>query len=208
MVLLDACLLDGLLKVGIVTEIHHLVTKGCGCPTIGIGIEHVQVAVSVGNAEDTAIIDMRLASRTALGDDVDDTRGTPRAILSRLRSILKDSETLDVGGIERSQHRKVARHTVHHDEGFVAAGERSGTTQADGFKSGSTVAVLLNRETRHTSLDSLQRVGKQFLVHLLFGDKLHGARQVVQRSAGVTHMKKCIGTRVFRERHLRTKPHR
>lgn len=192
-VLLDACLLDGLLEVGVVSQVHGLQPAVGNGPSVGVGAEHVQAAVGVGDAEVAAVVDVRLAARAPLGDDVDDARSAARAVLGRLRGVLEDGEALDVGGIERGQHGEVAGHAVHHYQGLVAAGQRGGAPQADRLEGGGAVAVLLDGEPRHTPLDGLQRIGEQLSIHLFLGDKLYGARQVVQRAAGIAHMEERIG---------------
>ena len=106
-------------EIGIATHIGIGQSQRFGCLTIFGSRHQIQIFIDRVYTKLTIVAQARI-SQLALGcGNNDDTRSTTRTILSRLRSILQDGETLNIARSQRIEHRHISKDAIDDNQRVV-----------------------------------------------------------------------------------------
>ena len=138
-VLQDACTGNGLVEIGIAPLVVVILSPLPYSSGILGGTEHLQTLVHGLQAETAVVGDLESLARTLLCLDLNNARCTTRPVLGCLGGILQYGETLDVGRIDGSKSRHIARYAVDDDQRVVAAHDGGGTAHPHRVEHGDAV---------------------------------------------------------------------
>ena len=137
----DGCTVNLILPVGGCCTILHIGGHTSHCRSKGtelISREHIKTLGHTAYRDIAVVIELQGTVSAFLGGDDNHTVRCTRTVDGCCRSILQHSESLDVVGVDTTEHvaatldgRVVNRHTVDHNQRVVAGRERGTATDAD-----------------------------------------------------------------------------
>ena len=123
MILLQSCLLNLFLEIGIVPFVQNgNASFRCYAAEFITG-QHFQILVDGGNPEATVVSHLCPATHPFFGGDFYHTGCTSRAVLCGFGSVFQNGKTLNVRRVNGGKHTQVAKYSVDDNQRVVAAGQ-------------------------------------------------------------------------------------
>ena len=166
---------DGVGKVGVVAIVLISQPQPPRRGHILSGGEHLDILADGLHAPRAVVRDVESRTGAFFGGHLDDTRGSARTVLCRLRRIAQDGKALDIGRIDRRERGEVRIDSVDDDERIVAARERCRATHTHRRELRHAVLAVGDVDTRCLTVDGRERVGDKAFVHAVLTDDIHRA---------------------------------